>query len=171
MKLATTGTYVVRMMPDLMGRLHEAEIRARIQRARELAGLSQTDMADLLGVIPRTVQNYEGGGGKAAKVPWDRLSDIAEMTGTTTRWLLYGDAQAYDAAEGELTERLTDIERKLDQLLERDSHGQVALREQEAIDRLERRMDELEGRDSASASPPASRARRSPRGASATGAR
>ena len=42
-----------------MGELHEAEIRARIKEARKEAGLSQSTMADLLGVTQAEVSKME----------------------------------------------------------------------------------------------------------------
>jgi transcriptional regulator with XRE-family HTH domain len=87
-----------------MGRLRKEEIRARIKQAREMAGVSQHDMADLMGVANRALQNWEADQAKAANVPWEHLNDIADVTGTTVRWLLHGDEpELYD---GELTERL-----------------------------------------------------------------
>ena len=65
------------------------EIGARIQQAREKAGLRQEDLADLIDVATRTVQNYEAGDTK----PFAKLKLIAEATGTPVEWLLHGDPE------------------------------------------------------------------------------
>ena len=91
-----------------MGELHEAEIRARIKEARKEAGLSQSTMADLLGVIPRTVQNYEND-----HVPWSRIRDIADITGKSTRWLLHGDDSEEAVAQPDVLEQLANVKATL----------------------------------------------------------
>lgn len=93
-----------------MAALEEAEIRARIKRARNEAGLSQEQLADLLAVHPKSVQNYEND-----HVPWRRIRDIAAITGRSAQWLLHGE----DAPGGDetLDERLAALEAKLDRLL------------------------------------------------------
>lgn len=80
----------------------EREICARIVRARELAGLTQPELANLIGVTERTVRNYESG-----RVPWGLLNKIADVTGTTRTWLVDGPSQ------------LDRIEAKIDQLTDR----------------------------------------------------
>lgn len=64
------------------------EIGGRIAQAREEAGLRQEDLADLIGVATRTIQNYEA----AATKPYGKLRAIAEATGRNVEWLLHGDA-------------------------------------------------------------------------------
>lgn len=93
-------------VPDLMAHIEEAEVRARIQRARKEAGLSQPQLAELLEVITRTVQNYEATDGKNGTVPWEKLNQIAEITGKSVGWLLHGD----DDEIAMLTTRLEEFE-------------------------------------------------------------
>lgn len=69
-----------------MTRNEELEICRRIKDARKQAGFSQDEMADLLHVIKRTVQNYE-----KDRVPWRHLRKIAKLTNTSEEWLLHGD--------------------------------------------------------------------------------
>lgn len=111
MRFAATDQYAPRSVPDLMAELQEAEIRARIKRARKEAGLSQTELADLLAVIPRTVQNYEND-----HVPWNRIRDIAEITAQSTRWLLHGDTDEQLGDDDAQLERLDRIEQRLDRI-------------------------------------------------------
>lgn len=89
-----------------MAELEAEAISARIKQARQEAGLKQWQMAELLEVIPRTVQNYE-----EFRVPWDKLGKIAEVTGKSVEWLLHGDAGPAPL------DRLAEIEAKLDLLL------------------------------------------------------
>lgn len=60
------------------------EIGQRIQQARERAGLRQEDLADLIGMSTRQVQNYEAGDSKQ----YAKLRAIAGATGVTVEWLL-----------------------------------------------------------------------------------
>lgn len=108
---AATGTFAARTVRDLMAELQEAEIRARIKSARRQAGLSQVQMAELLEVIPRTVQNYEND-----HVPWARLKDIAEIAGVSTRWLLHGDEDTEASPGPEAPNQLDRIEERLSEL-------------------------------------------------------
>ena len=95
-----------------MSQLHEAEIRARIKHARKEAGLSQAALAELLEVIPRTVQNYEND-----HVPWSRIRDISEITGKSTRWLLHGEDPPPAANESsDLSDQLGQLTAELTQL-------------------------------------------------------
>lgn len=94
-------------------RMHEdlrREICARIRQARKKGGFTQQEMADLLGLTLRGYQNYEG-----ARVPWDRIGDIARLTGTTEEWLLRGDPPVVAAGDAD---RLASLERSVDHLQE-----------------------------------------------------
>lgn len=75
-----------------MAELDRVLIASRIQRARDEAGLTQTELGDALNppVHWRTVQTWESA--KDKRVPWGRLDEIAALTGTTKEWLLHGDA-------------------------------------------------------------------------------
>lgn len=68
------------------------EIGDRIKQARERAGLRQEDLADLIGMSTRQVQNYESGDSKQ----YAKLKAIADATGSPVEWLLHGD----DGASG-----------------------------------------------------------------------
>jgi len=79
-------------------------IGERIKQARERAGLRQEDLADILGVATRTLQNYEG----ATTKPFKQLNAIAAATGVTTEWLLHGDATREDADASGNAESIAD---------------------------------------------------------------
>jgi transcriptional regulator with XRE-family HTH domain len=73
-----------------MAELDRAAISLRIAEAREQAGLTQPELADLLEVHWRTVQEWESP--RKDVVPWKRLDEIARAAGVTRDWLLHGDA-------------------------------------------------------------------------------
>lgn len=73
-----------------MAELEHKRIAGRIKKARNEAGITQHQMAELLGVIQRTYQNYESE--TNPRIPWDRMSDIERITGKKVEWLLHGDA-------------------------------------------------------------------------------
>ncbi len=101
-----------------MAELEHKRIAGRIKDARKEAGITQHQMAELLGVIPRTYQNYESTSNP--RIPWDRMSDIERITGKKVEWLLHGDApDLMEVLEGKTTSTLDDISAKLDQVLER----------------------------------------------------
>lgn len=72
-----------------MAALEAEAIARRIRDARKEAGLSQPDMAETLGVVPRTYQNYEAH--EDPRTPWGLLDKIAMVTGKTTQWLIHGE--------------------------------------------------------------------------------
>lgn len=92
------------------------EIGARIQQARERAGLRQEDLAELLGVATRTIQNYEGGATKQ----YAKLRQIAALIGTTPEWLLHGDAPSTEATPDQMEivqTQLADLRQDMQRLL------------------------------------------------------
>lgn len=91
------------------------QICARIKDARRVAGYTQPEMADLLGLTLRGYQNYED-----ERVPFGRLTEIAKLTNVEERWLLYGVSEKEpqdDLREGLST--LVDLVRSVDQRLAR----------------------------------------------------
>lgn len=77
-----------------MAELERAGIARRIKQARKEAGLSQPEMADAIGVISRTYQNYESL--KDPRTPWGSMNDIAKITGKSTEWLIHGERPTPD---------------------------------------------------------------------------
>lgn len=72
-----------------MAEIERAAIAKRIRQARKEAGMSQPEMAEAIGVIHRTYQNYESL--KEPRTPWGSMNDIAKITGRSTEWLIHGD--------------------------------------------------------------------------------
>lgn len=95
--MPTTNPYSPRIVPsrdivdELMDQVRRVQIAERIKQAREDADLTQTELADLLQVHPRTVQNWERQ--KEPITAHDRLLDVAGATGVSLEWLLFGDRQ------------------------------------------------------------------------------
>jgi transcriptional regulator with XRE-family HTH domain len=106
------GEYVAALMAELS----RAAIAQRIALAREQAGLKQTELAELMHVHPRTVQDWERP--KMQATPWDRVDEIAGITGVSRNWLLHGaDEGAVPDAES-LGNRLADLEGLVEQTRE-----------------------------------------------------
>jgi transcriptional regulator with XRE-family HTH domain len=76
-------------LAQLMGELDRAAISLRLAQARDEAGFTQPEMAELLIVHFRSIQNYESP--KKHVLPFDRLDEWAKITGRTKEWLLHGD--------------------------------------------------------------------------------
>lgn len=109
--------------------LERSAIARRIKQARQEAGLSQPEMADALGVIARTYQNYESV--SQPRVPWGSMNEIAAVTGKTTEWLIHGDRATpdllgsvdnvdthIDGVAVEFRRHVADLHAKLDTLIE-----------------------------------------------------
>ena len=95
-----------------MADLDARAVGERIALARHEAGLHQKELAERIGVIPRSVQNYEAG-----RIPWRYLGAIAETTGKTKEWLLYGDTAGAGSATVE--QRLDRVEGLIEEILAR----------------------------------------------------
>jgi transcriptional regulator with XRE-family HTH domain len=86
------------------------EIGLRIAQARhEANGMTQDELADLVGVTTRSVQGYEAGD----VVPWKHFERIAEVLQRRIGWFIHGDdAEPVSAEEAqdlrEAVDRLQD---------------------------------------------------------------
>lgn len=74
-----------------MAELESAAISDRLQAARTRAGLTQQEMADLLQVHKRTVEDWESP--RKKNVPYERMGEWADLTHVTVAWLLHGDEE------------------------------------------------------------------------------
>lgn len=91
------------------------QIGQRIALARENAGITQAELAEAIGVIPRSVQNYEYG-----RIPFRALGKIAQTIGVTRDWILYGDDGDDSTAavvQTDFDARFNALEAKLDQII------------------------------------------------------
>src|SRR5882672_5239222 len=70
----------------------------RIARARKERGLTQEELAALIGVSARSIQGYEAG----KVVPYRRLTQLAEITNCEVGWILQGDVAATAGSDPEV---------------------------------------------------------------------
>ena len=96
------------LVATLMAELSRVGIAQRIATARKQAGLDQHELADLMHVHWRTVQNWESQ--KKHGTPWDRLDEIAAATGVTRNWLLHGEDEAAVPDAQSILRRLEELE-------------------------------------------------------------
>jgi transcriptional regulator with XRE-family HTH domain len=77
------------LVATLMAELDKVRISERLKASRREAGLHQHDMADLMGVHKRSIENWESPNDPT--VPYDRLDEWARLTNRRKEWLLHGD--------------------------------------------------------------------------------
>ncbi len=88
----------------------KAGIGLRIARARhEAGGMTQQELADVLGVTVRSVQNYEAG----VTTPWRHMQQIIDATGKSLRWFVTGEDDMPSDQLMVLEQRVADLERRL----------------------------------------------------------
>jgi transcriptional regulator with XRE-family HTH domain len=85
-KLAATDARNLRTLL-LLSVFEPVDIGARIATARKEAGLTQEELADLVGVSTRSLQGYEAG----EVVPYRHMARLSEVTRREVAWLLHGD--------------------------------------------------------------------------------
>lgn len=95
------------LVADLMAELSRVGIAQRIASARKQAGLNQRELADVMGVHWRTVQDWESP--RKETTPWDRLDELGAVMDVTKDWLLHGDRDVVPDAGG-LAHRLESLE-------------------------------------------------------------
>lgn len=101
--------YLAKLLEDM----DRAAISTRLQTSRKEAGVTQNEMAEILSVHVRSIQDYEDP--KKKTVPFDQLDVWAAATGVTKTWLLQGD----EAVE---SDRLANLEARLESVA-----GEIAL--------------------------------------------
>ena len=69
----------------------DLHVGARIRQRRQILGMTQTDLANKVGVKFQQLQKYETG---ANRVSASRLADIARATSTPVAWFFAGDGAA-----------------------------------------------------------------------------
>jgi HTH-type transcriptional regulator, cell division transcriptional repressor len=82
----------------------DGTIGRRIAQARREAGLTQEELARLIGVTTRSVQGYEAGN----VTPFRHLRKLEEATEKPRGWLLYGDG-GNTANVGEVATKLAEL--------------------------------------------------------------
>lgn len=87
---------------------HDERVRigSRIRQARKESNLTQDELAKLLGITTRSVQNYESG----AIVPYRHLRTIETLTRKRAGWLLREDEDG-----GALGDTISELRRTMEQ--------------------------------------------------------
>lgn len=93
-KLAATDARNLRTLL-LLSVFEPQDIGARIATARKEAGLTQAELADLVGVSTRSLQGYEAG----EVVPYRHMAKLAEITKRPVAWFLHGDEEILEPHE------------------------------------------------------------------------
>lgn len=79
----------------LMSQLQGKAIGARIRQARDEAGLTQEQLADMAkGFSKRSLQDYEAG----TTIPYKHMQEIAALTGKKPEWIIHGDPEPQPGA-------------------------------------------------------------------------
>jgi transcriptional regulator with XRE-family HTH domain len=122
-----------------MRQVEAGGIGRRIARARKERGLTQEELAAMIGVSPRSIQGYEAG----SVVPYRRLARLAAVCNREIGWLLEGETPN----EHELVERLLSAVEELS--AEAKRIGAVAERLEHLLDAREQRPLEADRPDPA----------------------
>ena len=87
------------------------EIGSRIATARKEAdGMTQRELADLLGVTERSVAAYEAG----EVIPYRFMRQLEQLLNRPANWLLYGEVQDGD---GDMRESIANLTAKVEELI------------------------------------------------------
>jgi transcriptional regulator with XRE-family HTH domain len=90
----------------LVAQLEGKAIGARIAQARDEAGMTQEQVADVATFSRRSLQDYEAG----VTIPYKHMREIAAILGKPVEWLLHGDVEAIDE------DRLADLHAQVQEL-------------------------------------------------------
>jgi transcriptional regulator with XRE-family HTH domain len=121
-----------------MRQVEAGGIGRRIARARKERGLTQEELAALIGVSPRSIQGYEAG----SVVPYRRLARLAAVCNRDIGWLLEGDTNT----DHELVERLLYAVEELSAQASRI--GAIAERLEYLLGAANGQLRDADGRDS-----------------------
>lgn len=89
----------------LVSQLQAQEIGARIALARNEAGLTQEQLADLGSFSKRSLQNWEAG----VVIPYKSFEEISRLLGRPTDWFLRGERPAQDDESPRVELRLAEL--------------------------------------------------------------
>lgn len=117
---------------DLMRESQRREMGARIKGLRERSPFTQPEVADKLGIRLRGYQDHEVRG----TTKYERVEELAEIFGVEADWIWYGE-------ERDGTRPASEIEAKLDALLEASMTPHPPAESDSASEELERKLDVL----------------------------
>lgn len=116
-----------------MSQLQGDEIGARIALARNQAGLTQEQVADLATFSKRSLQDYEAG----VTIPWRQMQEIAKLLNREVAWFLHGEpepAASPNGLLGEVAENVRVLSDSMGRALERLERIEGALETDEERD-------------------------------------
>lgn len=137
--VATSVVATRRIASSMVSGIDRSAISARIAEARLQAGFTQAELADVMDVHYRTVQNWETA---SRGVPFERLEELADVLGVSRRWLLHGD-ELDDERVGELERQLAELRLELE-TAQREARAAAAL-QLEQLETLRRLLESLPG--------------------------
>ena len=79
----------------LVSQWEAKEIGQRIALARDLAGMTQEQLAELTSFSKRSLQDYETG----VTIPWKHFRELARLLRKPEEWFLYGDPEESSAED------------------------------------------------------------------------
>lgn len=113
MKQRTT-TSAERLTLDLMTRLQTAQVAGRMRTARIEAGLTQEQMAELIGVHKRVIENVENN--RLVKGPYQYINAWSDVSNWSVRRLLHGEATQPDEDDDGMADLRLYVERLAEEL-------------------------------------------------------
>lgn len=122
----------------LVAQLEAEAIGLRIRQARDEAGMTQEELADVArGFSKRSLQDYEAG----VTIPYKHMQEIAAITGKEVEWILHGDPEQPregEAVAASVLDRLRLLEETVARIDEQTAQGFRAL--EAAIGQLAERL-------------------------------
>lgn len=97
----------------LMQQFANREIGERVARARrESGGMTQEQLAELLNVSKRSVQDYEAG----VTVPWKHMQTLSQTFKRSIEWFLHGEESGDGETESMVLAEVRRIHDRLDEI-------------------------------------------------------
>ena len=84
----------------------QMEFPERLKKARERRGLNQTELGNILGVSPQTVQLWEAG---KTMPRHKRIDTLAKQLGVRSQWLIFGQGSMSESGPDEMVMHDTEI--------------------------------------------------------------
>ena len=98
------------MRPDPPATIIRRKWGESIRTHRRLRGMTQEQLADLIGVSARSIQDYEAG----VTIPWKHLRPIAQVTRCPVEWLIHGDEAEEDPKLRQLFAEMNERVRRIE---------------------------------------------------------
>lgn len=90
----------------LVSQFEAKAIGGRIARARDLAGLTQEEVAEMASFSKRSLQDYEAG----VTIPYKHMREISSLLAKPVEWFLHGEPEQEAATADQLPQILRRLE-------------------------------------------------------------